>query len=376
MFSRRGNDSNISAPEDRIARETKLKGIISTLVYSIKVFTEDNADLDSNTFKTQLDGWLVKLEEASTFEELEEIERALKELIFKHKEDEKIYSVDRMKEFRSIVETLVEGLSVFTTDTDLFTSEINQTLSNIEEVGALNEIVEIRRKLSNEVSRAKQVVQEKRNRDDERKDELAQRVESLNQRLSEAQEEMLIDELTQVFNKKAFGKRIQEEIDRNKTMNASFSLLMFDIDHFKKVNDTHGHQIGDRLLEKLGSAAKNVFRRDDYIARWGGEEFAVILYNTVGEKAKIAAERLRKRVEKIEFGYVRRGAEQYIRITLSVGLAYYRDGDTPETIVERADQALYLAKRSGRNQTRTEEEITPEDIEHHLVKKDKESQES
>jgi len=364
MFRRRTNDTQISESEERediiVARETKLKKIISTLIYSIKVFNEDNADLDSDTFKTAMDECLVKLEKASTLDELEEIERALKQLIFKHKEDEKIYSLNRMNEFRNIVATLVEGLSVFTTDTDLFTSEMNQTLINIEEVGTLDRIVEIRRKLSEEVSRAKEVVHEKRQRDDERKEELAQRVDSLNQKLAETQEEMLIDELTQVFNKKAFDKRLQEEIDRNKTTDAPFSLLMFDIDHFKKVNDTHGHQIGDRLLAKLGSHAKNIFRRDDYIARWGGEEFAVILYNTVGEKAKIAAERLRKGVEQMRFAYARRGAEQHIRITLSVGLAYFREGDTPEILVERADQALYLAKRSGRNQTRTEDELTVE----------------
>lgn len=380
MFRRKTNDAKTLALENGediiIARETKLKEIIGTLVYSIKVFTEDNAGLDSDVFKAQLDECLMRLEKASTPDELEEIENTLKQLIFKHQEEVTIYSVNKMKEFRSLVETLVEGLSVFTADTDLFTSEINQTLVNIEEVGVLDEIVEIRRRLSSEVSRAKQVVQEKQLRDDERKDELAEKVESLNQRLVAAQEEMLIDELTQVFNKKAFDKRIQEEIGRNKTMNAPFSLLMFDIDHFKNVNDIHGHQIGDRLLNKIGDIAKNVFRRDDYIARWGGDEFAGILYDTVGDKAKIAAERFRRRVEKTDFKYARRGAEQSVRITVSIGLAWYRDGDTPKTLVERADQALYLGKRNGRNQTRTEDEISPEDIEHHLVARYEESQEN
>jgi len=201
-------------------------------------------------------------------------------------------------------------------------------------------------------------------------------VDSLNEKLAEAQEEMLIDELTGVFNRKAFEKRIREEIGRNKSTKAPFTLLMFDIDHFKNVNDTHGHRVGDRLLSALGKRSKDVFRRDDYIARYGGEEFAVILYNTIGDKAKIAAERLRAEIERMEFKYVKRGVPNSIRITLSIGLGWYRDGDTPETLVVRADQALYLAKRSGRNQTRTEDELTPEEIELQLIAKSEKSQES
>jgi len=381
MFRRRIDDSKITELEERektiVARETKLRVIISMLVNSIKVFTEEIAGLDSDAFKAHLDKCLVRLERASTLDELEEIEGRLKQLIFKHKEDEKIYGVNRMKEFRKIVDTLIEGLSVFTADTDLFTSEMNQNLVSIEEVAALDEIVEIRRKLSDEVSRAKLIVQEKQQRDAESKEELAQKVDSLNERLAEAQEEMLIDELTQVFNRKAFDKRLQEEIERNKSTDAPFTLLMFDIDHFKKVNDTHGHPIGDKVLSVLGQAAKKAFRRDDYIARYGGEEFAVILYNTIGDKAKIAAERLRTDVERTEFKYIRGGVQRAIRITLSLGLGWYRDGDTPEMLLNRADQALYLAKHSGRNQTRTEDEVTPEDVENWTVdSEDEESQEN
>lgn len=150
------------------------------------------------------------------------------------------------------------------------------------------------------------------------------------------------DMLTQVFNRTKFYEIIKIETERIKRYNHSLSLILFDIDHFKKVNDTYGHGVGDYVLRTLTKIVKNNLREIDYLVRWGGEEFIIIAPETDLGKAKILAERIRTAVEDYKFNRIG-------TITISLGVTQFTNGDTEDTLIKRADDAMYKAKKRGRN---------------------------
>lgn len=158
----------------------------------------------------------------------------------------------------------------------------------------------------------------------------------------------LTDPLTSLPNRRYFERKISSEFDRFKRYERPFSLMMIDIDFFKKVNDNYGHQSGDCVLKKLGEIISGFVRKSDFPARYGGEEFAILLPETNSKQACIAAERLRKIVEDETFSI---DVSPYkLKITISIGLS---EGDKEMSnwheLVEKADKALYIAKQSGRN---------------------------
>jgi len=151
------------------------------------------------------------------------------------------------------------------------------------------------------------------------------------------------DHLTGAHNRRAFDAAIRQAIRQAEQGSDGFSLLLFDIDHFKAVNDTHGHDTGDTILRRLAERVGQSLRSTDLLARWGGEEFAILLLDTPLKGAVTFAERLRQQVAAARF--------QGLSITISLGLTDYQPGDDPDSLLSRADDALYRAKRSGRNAT-------------------------
>jgi len=161
-------------------------------------------------------------------------------------------------------------------------------------------------------------------------------------------ESALRDGLTKAFNKKYFTDRLESELTFAIRHASSLALVMFDIDHFKKVNDTYGHQAGDHVLSEISTLLTTALRAEDVFARYGGEEFAVICRGIDVSQAHVVAERMRKAVEKHRF--VHEGA--VIPVTISVGVAGLPDSQVKDAtdLVAHADRALYRSKHGGRNQ--------------------------
>ena len=160
----------------------------------------------------------------------------------------------------------------------------------------------------------------------------------------------LRDGLTKLFNKRYLMDRLDSELKFAQRHETSLSLLLLDIDHFKKVNDTHGHLAGDAVLVHLAQILLKAVRNEDVVARFGGEEFAIILRAIGIEPAVQMAERLRRLVEAAGVT----GATGELKTTISIGVAGFPStaAQTPEQLVEAADQALYRAKRDGRNRVK------------------------
>lgn len=163
-----------------------------------------------------------------------------------------------------------------------------------------------------------------------------------------------LDALTNLNNRRQFETRLGQEISITKRQNNPLCAMMLDIDFFKKVNDTYGHAAGDEVLRQVASVIKEHLRESDIPSRYGGEEFAVLLPFTRIEEAKIVGERLRKAVEETSIViYQETPEEKSINVTISMGLAEYDGNETGELLFERADKALYEAKKNGRNQVQT-----------------------
>lgn len=156
------------------------------------------------------------------------------------------------------------------------------------------------------------------------------------------------DALTGLYNHRFFQEAMDKELDRSKRYQRDFSLIIFDIDYFKKVNDTYGHPMGDRVLGAIARAAEQTVREADIIARYGGEEFAIILPETDFMSTNAVAERLRSNIEHLDIEV----DGTTIKVTVSVGYTSYRHNIKAQekgTIIKMADSALYIAKQSGRN---------------------------
>lgn len=162
------------------------------------------------------------------------------------------------------------------------------------------------------------------------------------------------DELTGLLTSKSFFSELRREAARAEAEGRPFCVLMMDLDHFKKVNDTYGHLVGSQTLEEVGGLIISALRTGDVAARFGGEEFAAFLLDADCAQALVAAERVRSAIEEHAFSATRHGAgteeERTLRITISVGVAAFPgDARDPIQLIELADTALYHAKQSGRN---------------------------
>jgi diguanylate cyclase (GGDEF)-like protein len=164
----------------------------------------------------------------------------------------------------------------------------------------------------------------------------------------ESQELSLRDGLTHLYNHVAFQDFLEREFETFWRYNRPLSLIMFDIDHFKAVNDTYGHQMGDHILRELAALGLTCVRKADLLARYGGEEFALILPYTDATQACALARRLQHQVEAHQFHY--RGETIHITISLGVASAGVPNLSNKEELIRRADAALYRAKAGGRNQ--------------------------
>jgi diguanylate cyclase (GGDEF)-like protein len=160
-----------------------------------------------------------------------------------------------------------------------------------------------------------------------------------------------LDGMTSLYNYRFFKEMLRHEVDRHMRYNRSLSLLMIDIDDFKKINDTYGHLVGDQVLKQIAELLKKSIRSHDLVSRYGGEEFAVILPETMEVEALKVGERIVLTIRDYEFNLIEGKTPE--RLSVTVGLASFpKDAEGAEQLVENSDQALYKGKNSGKDQVR------------------------
>lgn len=185
---------------------------------------------------------------------------------------------------------------------------------------------------------------------EERLKDMEEESRELRLHLAQQEQKAMRDALTELPNRAAYDRQIRHETEqwRNSQtlgIGKELCLIICDVDHFKRINDTYGHLAGDKVLKVLAREISNRVRKSDFVARYGGEEFAIVMSNTSLDDAERLTNKLRQAIEQCPFHF----KEKQVQITMSFGVAAYQPGDTLELVFERADKALYSAKEQGRN---------------------------
>ena len=176
----------------------------------------------------------------------------------------------------------------------------------------------------------------------------SQQIDILHKELEQARNDSHTDALTGLANRKKFDAEMRKAFENFHEQNQPLTLLLMDIDHFKKFNDTYGHQTGDQILRLVSHTLRKGLKGRDLPARYGGEEFAIILPNTVAANAVIVADQIRETIATKEL-IKRSTGDSLGHVTISIGIAEALPGDNSASLIERADKALYEAKETGRN---------------------------
>lgn len=227
-------------------------------------------------------------------------------------------------------------------DVDVHNSEIKQVGRNLIDMPVDPQMRQIQHALLDQVAT---VLESNRKLEDDLT-YARLKLEQQAQEIDRTRREARTDALSGVANRKAFDERLDFMLRTWRREGEPFVLILTDIDHFKWINDTHGHQAGDCVVAHVGQFIKKRLREDDFVARYGGDEFAMLLPGATLQTAAAIAERIRSEIAKQNFDTVE--AER-VAITFSIGVAAAEEGDTAETILKHADEALYKSKEAGRN---------------------------
>jgi diguanylate cyclase len=190
-----------------------------------------------------------------------------------------------------------------------------------------------------------------------RYEEFSRQSKTMLQEMEKFKKASLHDGLTGVYNRRGYDAQIKKAVeDYQKGELAGFSIIVFDVDLFRTFNNNYGHRAGDKILAHVARLGKENVREGDFLARYGGDEFVIVLPEADLKVAREVAEKIRKGIGEVEFKLFR-DSDIVARITLSMGVASVRQKDKPADIFKRADESLYLAKEKGRNRVKTERDL-------------------
>lgn len=267
--------------------------------------------------------------------------------------EEHTAAFERMK---TAIQDLLQGVSASINglrgNTTKYNSSLDKHRESLEKMATIEDLRELERILLSEVKD----VQTANERYRHQLDHANAKANEQQEELDRLQSAVGVDFLTEIPNRRALDDRVAEMMSRAERYGNTFSLIEFDIDHFKAINDSYGHTGGDRILRAIAHLLNDHKRSSDYLARYGGEEFVLLLPETNLENAERLAEKTRERVAASTFRF----QDEKVRVTLSAGVGeLHLAHDTAETLFERVDAALYQAKEEGRNRVMVAETPAP-----------------
>lgn len=286
---------------------------------------------------------------------INDAEKSLKEVIYKQGVLKHSLAEARSS-FKNMVTTFVDRLGHMSDSTGNYEKTVENfvnKLSETDDIPTINLLLENLMKdthvMQADIVRSRDDLLAQRNA----VDEAQEKIRKLEQELESLSEKVRIDQLTGVLNRRGMDEAMTREVARAARAGTKLSIALLDIDNFKKLNDNYGHHVGDAALKHLATVIQESIRPTDIVSRFGGEEFVVLLPNTDIEQAMASMTRLQRALTKRFF----MGNNEQILITFSAGVALYQESDDQASVLHRADQAMYLAKKSGKNKTMTENDI-------------------
>ena len=330
-------------------RAELLSDFLVRLIDVVGEFAPPSDDGELDRFTRALRGYRAIAADARQEDALERATEACVAECTAYFKASRTYARDREREWTELVGILQEAARLSLGHSADFNAQVLASSERVETIAQLEDIRDLRRRLGDEVTGLRRAVAEKQKREDEQFRALNKRVESLQVRLAELEVEVALDPLTKIANRGSFDRALVQMVAAARRKDTPLGLAMIDVDHFKQINDTHGHQVGDRVLLCLTQKLTNAVRTGDLVARYGGEEFAILLPGTTATEVEQRLRTLLAEIAAATFAYQSLGEEQYIRFTVSCGVTHLQPSDSESDLVARADDALYEAKRKGRN---------------------------
>lgn len=293
-----------------------------------------------NPLTTKLNSIKEVVHKALSFQKSSNLGREIKEF-FNEKNIENEFREVAKEETKHIVRGMENAIQEVIGGVGDHGNNLDECLGSIEAAENLDEILEIK-KLIIDVTKTAQLKNESLKKELEVSQKSAN---ELSKKLAQTESKSLVDPLTKILNRAAYNMKIGQVIRDLQNHQGSTAIIVADLDNFKKFNDDYGHKTGDRVLSSVASTIQDTIRPTDLVFRYGGEEFVILLYKNSLEQAEADANKIRNQVKKDFF--VDKGNE--LKVTLSLGVTCAKEGDTEETFFERADKALYMAKRNGRD---------------------------
>jgi diguanylate cyclase len=250
--------------------------------------------------------------------------------------------LEQKEEIATLVDMVREALAIVSGDGEHFNTHLGSSMERFEALVHINDVKQLKVKLVQEIGDLRHIAEERQKAWNATCATFNEKVTSLERQLNTTKQEASIDPLTRIPNRGAFDRSCREWLTSDR---AQFVLAMIDVDHFKVVNDTYGHVTGDRTLIAVAHALRNSVRsKSDVVARIGGDEFALLVADLNLRQVESRLRMLNSSLSSVAFE-----TTPPLKLTLSCGVAEYSSGDTAATLMERADSALYEAKRLGRN---------------------------
>jgi diguanylate cyclase len=320
-----------------------------SLLVMLKQFPLDLKEINTRDFIRLVDDITGKISESRKAVQSKSFFEKSKKNMVSFIEEHKRHLGEREKELKEIIDLLAKSMADLGAENKNYNAKIYENAENLERLTLLDDIKAIKSTLQQEVDQLRESVIEKQRMDDQRISKLSEKVTVLETQLEEAKSESLKDGLTGIYNRMAFDNFMKKLVEKYIVDRTSFSLLMIDIDDFKKINDTYGHQVGDRVILAVVNKCLSTIRADDIPARYGGEEFAVILPGATLRNANKKGKKICKALASTRYAVSGTNGETFLNVTVSIGVSSVKKADTVETIVKRADSALYEAKKQGKN---------------------------
>lgn len=340
-YSGNGGDAS-KAARGKVSEER------ATILYMIDTFAKNLFDFDAHPLRKAREEFDQFTREIVSAEKAE-LEKALfrfRQFFASYRVAEYTHIQKNFDDLKAIIWNFVEQLSDDFAEEMMGDKAVNAKLEQLKEAVEANSIETLR-------TRSKEFIHlymvhhaKKDHRRLKRMRSIRKNLDLVKNQLSEADRNMKVDHLTQLFNRRSFDEHIKQQAALSQMENTPVTLVTIDIDHFKRVNDTYGHDIGDFVLKECARILHETFNREhDFVARIGGEEFAVVLavhaLPLAVKRCEDTLERIRKEV------FVKDTME--LRFTVSMGVAQHREGESVLDWMKRADQALYESKNTGRN---------------------------
>jgi diguanylate cyclase len=369
MWNRKKDYRDDATRESQSAAETPPPGAeltddaaldaVAALLRTFGKYSFDLAGVDAATFERHCEAWALHILLRSARPGLETQYAPLPEgrrdwaglqaFVAERRRSEQQHVTRSLDDLRQVVWAFVQSLrSAFAEEAetdDLITDHIDR----LRIVADGRSLDEIKKGVLDTVDSLTRLVAERKQRQTQQLAELGSKVSELGSQLQQARLESTVDGLTRLYNRRAFDDYLNKLVYLRDVFGQTSCLLMIDVDHFKWINDTYGHQAGDMVLRTLADCLARSFpRKTDFVARFGGEEFAALLPDTGLVDARRLAERLLQTIRETPSYH----GEHVLRVSVSAGLAEIAPGEAGATWLRRADEALYAAKQAGRDRLR------------------------